>query len=425
MKNLWLAGCILLGLLTSCTGSKKQSDSATDATGSKKQSGPVAVIDVAGGIQHPTALKMSDFGKKVRYIPLETNDSCLIGNAPVVQVLKKHILITTSKDCFLFDKADGKFLCSIGHIGEDPEGYSGTQNWVDEAKEMIYFKRQPNQLQKYNFKGNYIGKISFPTPPGTPAYFLFTDTSIIGHYPNLWQASSLSLAEFTPEGILQDSIPTLLTPIQETAADIESISVLKSAREFGTWSESGLVFINYKNDKRFISAAAASTLWESGGEVRFKENFVDTIYTVTGKELAPYMVFDTGKYFWPANERTSTKDAEERVLVNYASETDRFVYFQYSRGLYTRESGLYLGLYDKATGETRMSPAGNDITDDLTNFMPFFPIKPSSSGEFVGMIGADKVLEWLEEHPQTKKSGPLEFLNTLTEEMNQVIVLVE
>lgn len=54
-------------LLYGCTGK----------TGSGE--GSLPAVDVAGAIEKPVALKVSDLGSKISYIPLETNDSSLIG----------------------------------------------------------------------------------------------------------------------------------------------------------------------------------------------------------------------------------------------------------------------------------------------------------------------------------------------------------
>jgi len=43
------------------------------------------------------------------------------------------------------------------------------------------------------------------------------------------------------------------------------------------------------------SVAGIPFLWKSDNKIRYKENFNDTIYTVSGNELTPYIAFSTGK----------------------------------------------------------------------------------------------------------------------------------
>ena len=48
-------------------------------------------------------------------------------------------------------------------------------------------------------------------------------------------------------------------------------------------------------------------------KVRFKEAYLDTIYTLSENKLSPYLIFNTGKYHYPAEERYQQKENDERV----------------------------------------------------------------------------------------------------------------
>ena len=100
MKNYLLAyGCAML-LLASCTS----------PSGETKAPGQ---IDIVGKIKNPTELKASDFLKEINYIALETTDSCLINNNPDIQVYKNNIIVSTNKQCLVFDKTNGIYFNSI------------------------------------------------------------------------------------------------------------------------------------------------------------------------------------------------------------------------------------------------------------------------------------------------------------------------
>ena len=79
-------------------------------------------IDVEAAMENLSELKVSDLGSQVHYVPLETNDSCLIGNRPNLMVLDKYILVQSNRRMLCFDKETGSFLGTIGHVGEDPKG---------------------------------------------------------------------------------------------------------------------------------------------------------------------------------------------------------------------------------------------------------------------------------------------------------------
>ena len=49
--------------------------------------------------EHLTELKVSQLGKNIRYVPLETTDSSLIGNSYNIKLLKDKILVATEGSC--------------------------------------------------------------------------------------------------------------------------------------------------------------------------------------------------------------------------------------------------------------------------------------------------------------------------------------
>ena len=168
----------------------------------------INVIDIELSLKNLTRLKVSDFGKTIRFIPLETVENGLAGNNPVIKVSKNYIIIETQKSCLLFDKKDGKFIASIGHFGQDPYAYSSSYSRIDEKEELLYFLRYPNQLVSYDVKGNFNSKIEFTSPPGLASCYLFTDSNIIGHFT----AEQYTLGVFSKEGLLKD---TILYPFNE------------------------------------------------------------------------------------------------------------------------------------------------------------------------------------------------------------------
>ena len=81
----------------------------------------LGVIHVSSAFENLTELKVSQLGKTVRYVPLETTDESLIGATAALHLLKDKILVVTEGKCMSFDKTTGKYLGNIGHTGDDPE----------------------------------------------------------------------------------------------------------------------------------------------------------------------------------------------------------------------------------------------------------------------------------------------------------------
>ena len=166
-------------------------------------------------------------------------------------------------------------------------------------------------------------------------------------------------------------------------------------------------------------------LWKNNNEISFKELFTDTIYTLKDYQLEKHMIFNTGKYHWPAEERTLSENNSDRILVSYAIENNKLLYFQFIRGLYTEKPVLYNGIYDKKTKVTHIALADNKFIDDLTQLMPFNPTFFNEKGEYASLVQADDILSWLEEHPEIKIEKELSVLKELNEESNPVVVLVK
>ena len=413
MRNILLFTSALF-LLASCAEQKKDNSSMN-------------VIDIEKSMQNVTKLKLSDFGKTIRYIPLETTADCLIGNNPIVKVLKYHIIVESDRKCFLFDKKDGKFISIIGHTGQDPEAYTSNFSYTDEKEEFLYFVQRPDNLIKYDFTGNFSGKIPFPVPLESASHFLINNNEIIAHHNGgISSSNNFTLAFHDKTGALKDTTDLLLPSLKlDDVMDILGINVIRGGDIYGCWAYTGAIIINYKNDKKHIFAPNAATLWNHDGNIRFKENFIDTIYNINAGKLTPYIAFNTGSWSWPVNERTSNNNNSKRVFVSYVKENDSFVFFQCITGLYTDEPVVYSGLFNKKTGETTFGKNSDYIQDDLSGFMHFKPKAMSTSGEFVSLVDAFTIMEWVKENPEAKNNDKLSFLKDFDDEMNPVIILIE
>lgn len=378
----------------------------------------VCTVDVAGAMENHVELKMSELGKSVRYIPLETNDSCLVGRNPRLQVLDNHLLVYVNKECMVFDK-EGKFLNRVGHVGDDPEGYSSAVPTYNDVDGSLYFKRRPATLQRYGLQGDYLGKVTVPTPPDSPSDYAFTDSLIIGYYANILGGENLrSLLFFNEAGELLDTVPSLLpdTP-GKSHTDIASFNIRHAGISFFS-------IVDYKDGSRSSFIGYDFPLWKSNGQVRLNEAFCDTIYTVKRDGLEPYIVFQLGKWHWGADARMSSDAHESRLVLSTVFETPSVIFFQCVRSLYAEDPVAINGVYDRATGTTRMNLEEKGFADDLTGFMPFHPQAYSARGEFAAILDAGKVLAWLEEHPDATRNEQLARLAAeLDEEANPVVVL--
>jgi hypothetical protein len=133
-----------------CTGQELPKYSLTDA--------PIVVsIDSIRRI-HP---KLSNF-VNVRYIPLETNDDCLIGSVKKVLVRNSRIYVADFSRAialFVFDM-NGKFLFKIARMGQGPGEYTSFRDFDIQANGDIYmFDHFGRKFLVFNSDGKYLREI--------------------------------------------------------------------------------------------------------------------------------------------------------------------------------------------------------------------------------------------------------------------------
>ena len=402
----------------------------------------LAVIDVERGLKNLSHLKVSDLGKTIRYIPLETMEDALIGKNTVVKVLKNYIVVESKSSpasnvdpgvCLLFSKKDGRFIAKIGHKGQDPEAYTNCFSWTDEKEELLYFQRKPNQLIKYDMRGKFCGKVEFSSSE-LASYYLITNSQIIGYFDSfdaLAQSSDqYSLGIFDKNGSLKDKVPSFIKYTTPFTNDIFQTNILSGNALYdwcGNWTRAGALIFEYTPARqiRQINAFNAARIWKNNENICFKPDFTDTIYTVSGRKLIPTIAFNTGKFHWPVEERRSEKNNSERIFIADISENNNFIFFQCIKGMFSRPPVLYNSLYNKKTGEIKLSKNSDSIEDDLTHFMPFKPMGMSTTGEYVSFVQVWEVQKWLEKHPEAKNDKNLSFMKNMDVEDNPIVILIE
>lgn len=409
MRKKEIAAVLVACLLAACGGNPKTAEDG------------LAVIDVKNAISHPTELKVSQLGQTVRYVPLETGDSCFVGDNAQIRVCGKNLIATFGSSCLSFDRETGRFIARIGHVGDDPQGYSNTEFTYNDRDGLLYFMRQPNLLQKYDAQGGYHGSVTVPTPAplnAMPSNYSFVDTLLVGYYANVGRQNTHNnaLLLFSADGQLADTVPSRLPALSAmTVSDIASISVVK----FG---EAASILIRYNDGSTSANLAGICPLWRQDGRLRFKEPFNDTLYTVSAAgELAPYALFDMGDRGVRLTGEWESRDLNGKLFTVFELEGRNALFFQCVEEL---EKTLN-GIYDKTDGTVRMAPEADGLTDDLTGFLPFHPSSCSEQGEFASLVWPEKILPWLGEHPEAKDHPALKPLLDIGEEDNPVVVIVQ
>ena len=122
------------------------------------------MVDLTSAIETDETLEFSAIVDSIKYIPLETNDSVLLGNkAYIAYGDSNDIFIKNNKLIYRFD-TNGRFKNTIGRIGNGPGEFNLIHNIsVNRYIKEIYLYVGNNRIVKYKYDGTYIKQIELKT----------------------------------------------------------------------------------------------------------------------------------------------------------------------------------------------------------------------------------------------------------------------
>ena len=416
MKNISLSISISL-LLTACGG------------GSSIHQGELATIDVETALQNPQELLLTDLGKKLTYVPLETLDESLVKleSQSALIVTDEYIFVgEANRPLLCFDRSTGKFLRNIGRIGQGPGEYSvSTIAQVDAEAKRIYFGITGTQYQCYDYDGNFLHTQTFPQDKFYMGGVHFADNMAYA-YCNVANSKTTQRA-YTyqlPEGTSIDSLA-----LEETNERKQKFLMpLKGTETFG-----GTFFMLEYEDGTWTSGNRKnSTYMSMNGELYHKDLFCDTLFQMKGLHREePIAAFHLGSY--GGYERYETSGGMEgkylmpRVLYNGEQ-----VYFTLFPGLYdiqgmrrkAQSGDLHpsCGIYNFRTGELKIQKEGLNFKHPDEAMPETCIYTLSTDGSWVAIYQAYMLVE-ARENISTEKHP--EWLKNLKEDDNPVILLIK
>jgi hypothetical protein len=401
---------------------------------------PVIIPEIEIGRAMDSAGKfgISEMTDEISFVALETTDSSLIGSSPYVDAWGDKILVSSiSQPLLVFDRNDGHFCNSIGHVDNGPEGcakhFGLIPFYIDPTNGTVYLIALGGRsLLRYDINGRFLGRVTPDTGHAegfslNSYFFLALNDTVTAHHTDNLHVNTV-FSKNNPyiflfngtDGNLLDTLPFIVSPVPPVSGII-SISVF--AEGYESFGGTGIIQIEYKDGKAYNEFHGCPSMWTYGGQRYFKEDFIDTVYTVCpGSEnlLTPRLALNLGRWQWPYEERLDKKGSESRIFINYMMENENVIYFHFHTG----NLQPYCGFYDKRSGTTRVMK-GDLIEDDLYNFLPLTIRKVSASGEFLGLIEASDILEWKEQNASVPGIPNIESLLNVDGEDNPVIVFVK
>jgi len=383
------------------------------------------VIPLGAAFDNQTELKTSDCFKKIRYVALETTDSCLVDKGASVTILNDWLVVVSGRNCQLFDKETGRFVRTVGHVGEDPEGCSTVHGgWQNPYTGKLSFAGWKGSFVMYGADGRFDRTWTPPIVSGAfpnISAFTYLDAEVIAGYYSASDSLPARVALFRGNEIIRvDSL--LMGQSEENGiAGVNDIAMISVLQDGG----SGVVLIKGKDGRSAIYSLGNTYFWNIDKELYFRHSYNDTIYQVSAVEgLQPVRVLDLGAYGWAYNERF--EDKKDAIYPTKFMENKDVIFFRFMTNVYNDKRKTYNVLYRKADGTVKVCLFDERIIDDMNGFLPLQPISVSSSGEFAAILPSEEVVSWFEDNAG-KMDIPSEVvaLKKVGEEDNPVVAIME
>ena len=341
---------------------------------------------------------VNDYFSDIEYIALETNDSSLIGIAPHVIVAKDIIVVSSlNQPLKIFDRKTGRFISNVGSIGQGPKeyakgGFNEVNFWIDSDSQLIYVQGWNNDFLVYDKMGKYVDKVEIENEDSYNlhnCYFLMDDNQIWGHTKLHAKTEVPSVFCINKKDNQSQDIHTWISDVFSLENENLSINT-----RLGTYVGYGghLITLRDGEDKAHFYATGSPSLWKYDGEVRLKQAFNDTIYTVTEDGLKPHEILGLGKWRWKEEDVFRTDGCNDRISIDYILENDDYFYFHLRTGLYDmKNTKVFCAFYDKRKKKTTLMKGA--ILEDRENNQEFSIRGSTSDGGFCAMIQPDKLSE--------------------------------
>lgn len=316
--NKWVL--LLCGMLTACSAPQTKTTEGKDYY--QIELGPL----IAKG--EPEDISIHEWGKNVRFIPLETNASIQIKFINKIILKEDKLLIIHLNRASMFD-LNGKYLYDIGQNEEGETEYSRLYSLI--LRNDTIFIRDNYNFKLFNWQGKLLGEMPAPKQRRMLDFYALPNSDVLlGHIDNLSGQNTKRLAFFRDTTILK-LIPNL--------TKYEKIT-------------DNMAWVYEPEMKAFDGTVSA-----------FKELFNDTIFQVDPDyTLRPYAVINLGKYKAEEGFRFSLTPEmifekgfdifDGKIALTAIGEKDNIIYLAHHyKGEHYIVDNPYTFSYDKKSGQ--------------------------------------------------------------------------
>jgi hypothetical protein len=239
----------------------------------------IAVIDVEQNLGQYQKIPVSRFVTELEYIPLQTDDYCLIGRINQIFVTSTHIFVAGNRYCYSFSR-DGRFMREIGRVGQGPGEYELIYDLSMDEENQLLFIEAKSRLLVYSWDGVFRRSINLPQNNLSGVMqgnlvektFFVRDNLFIGHVCNLSGKEPYNFILFDTSG-----------------------QIIKSFENHVKFE---------RTRPRFTEDDFAMRPFRLSESIYIKEYAIDTLYCLNERnELVPKFVFNLGKYAFHKEKR--------------------------------------------------------------------------------------------------------------------------
>ena len=325
-----------------------------------------------------------------KFIPLETNDSCLFNDIKEIQIVDNKIYIIDNKrsKLLVFD-ISGKFITQIGNLGNGPGEYLTPSNFnIDKEKQTITIADVGQSKLLYYDLNNY-------------------------QYIKSQKAFYFSNCSWLPDGNIAWAI--------ENGYDSG-----KRDPHYVKITDSNLNTVNllYPTDfKPEYLMVAGSFFYTFNQNCYLNLPFIPTIYKVTSQKITPVYELDFGKQKFASMEwlkREAEKNyygtisKTEYISTQTVKETDDYICVVY----YAQGLNAYIGFYNKKNGES-IKLKGSDFAKH-TNLYGLSQVKDTYNNFFLFSMLACTLKTYKSSLPELQP-----IIKDIKEDDNPVICLLK
>ena len=396
----------------------------------EQNSKEIPTIDITEALENPVDIKLSLFGNKIEYIPMELTDSSLFGMfVEGMNITDEYITVTTrnlatSPYCMVFNRGTGKFLNRLGHYGQDPESFKNPNPVYDKYKNQFVFSGFSDKLIAFDPDDKFSHFISIPVNERNINTFIFKDHDLIlydgGNYGSI---TDNHIYRISNDGKILDSLCISQTDLyDEIKPENIKNSIILLDPHSHLPGDVGIKTLD--NGKSIFTFHHFKWLWSYKNNIRFYRALNDTIYNYTDDKLLPEYSVVAG-YKNKSSDLNSEEFMKRSFLLSRGIfENSESIVFLGDIGIENTE-GYFVAKYDKNTGKTIAGRMENrNIENDIDGFAPIPISYMTENGCYAGFLTVDDIFEWIENNPDYKFPQNLTWLKDISEDSNPVLVII-